>query len=338
LIISGHGAGLNVQNGSLIVRDGFTHYPQKRVEHRLFPRDPNMPSRIVILDGSGSLSFDAMDWLSAQQVPLIRINWRGEVQSVFGAVGYSADPKKVAQQRALQASSGVKIARQLIHEKVTNSVHTLIDRLPPSSALNDTLSKLNEIRSELRAGKQNSTWSVLGAEGKAATIYFETWQDIIIRWKGIGRRPIPSDWHKVGPRTTNARQKIYKRNASHPVNAMLNYAYAVLQNRLQGEIIGRGLDPSIGFLHTERPNRPALVFDLMEPFRPVIDRTVLAFAQSNVFSPSDFTLRPDDVCRLNPELARHIIGLIEVDLPSYGAFGNNILQKITTNKARWRVQ
>src|ERR1700690_1715763 len=120
LIITGHGAGLNVQNGSLIVRDGFTHYPQKRTEHRFFPRDANMPSRIVILDGSGTLSFDAMDWLSAQRVPLIRINWRGEVQSVFGGIGYSADPKKVADQRALRASSGVKIARQLIHEKVTN--------------------------------------------------------------------------------------------------------------------------------------------------------------------------------------------------------------------------
>ncbi len=43
---------------------GFTHYPQALRESRFFPRASNLPSRIVVLDGSGSLPFDGMDWLA----------------------------------------------------------------------------------------------------------------------------------------------------------------------------------------------------------------------------------------------------------------------------------
>jgi len=44
--------------------------------------------------------------------------------------------------------------------------------------------------------------------------------------------------------------------------------------------------------------RPALVFDLMEPLRPVVHRKVLEFVRSHTFHPADFTIRPDGVCRL----------------------------------------
>ncbi|MGP8232275.1 MAG: CRISPR-associated endonuclease Cas1, partial [Methylovirgula sp.] len=52
------------------------------------------------------------------------------------------------------------------------------------------------------------------------------------------------------------------------------------------------------------------VFDLMEPERPQVDRKVLEFVKSNTFDPADFTIRYDGVCRLNPEMARMIVGLL----------------------------
>ena len=40
-----------------------------------------------------------------------------------------------------------------------------------------------------------------------------------------------------------------------------------------------GLDPYAGFIHVDRPGKPSLVLDLIEPFRaPVVDRTVLGLA------------------------------------------------------------
>ena len=56
----------------------------------------------------------------------------------------------------------------------------------------------------------------------------------------------------------------------------------------------------MGFLHTYSVDRRALVFDLMEPQRQIVDRKVLEFVQAHTSHPADFTIRSDGVCRLNP--------------------------------------
>ena len=67
-----------------------------------------------------------------------------------------------------------------------------------------------------------------------------------------------------------------------------------------------GLDPSIGYLHVCQPGRQALVYDLMEPYRPEVDRKMLAFVRSQTFSPRDFVVDAKGVCRLHPDVARHV--------------------------------
>jgi CRISPR-associated endonuclease Cas1 len=99
------------------------------------------------------------------------------------------------------------------------------------------------------------------------------------------------------------------RHATHPVNAMLNYAYAVLESQIRIATIAQGLDPTIGYLHSCRPGRAALVYDLMEPLRPQVDHLVLSFVRSRTLSPSDFVLGTNGVCRLHPQLAREVAGL-----------------------------
>jgi len=64
LIICGHGARLNIDRGTLLIKNGFTHYPQEREEIRFFRGDPHLPSRIIIFDASGSITFDVLEWLS----------------------------------------------------------------------------------------------------------------------------------------------------------------------------------------------------------------------------------------------------------------------------------
>src|SRR5215471_17650758 len=72
LILSGHGISLRVESGSLLIRNGFTHYPQKRETYRFFKGELAIPERIIILDGSGSISFDVLSWLAEQGVALVR--------------------------------------------------------------------------------------------------------------------------------------------------------------------------------------------------------------------------------------------------------------------------
>jgi CRISPR-associated protein Cas1 len=87
----------------------------------------------------------------------------------------------------------------------------------------------------------------------------------------------------------------------------LNYAYASLESEIRIGAISEGYDPTIGILHEGSDGSSKLIFDLMEPERPKVDRKVLDFVRAHVFDPADFVIRTDGVCRLNPEMARMIV-------------------------------
>ena len=68
------------------------------------------------------------------------------------------------------------------------------------------------------------------------------------------------------------------RGARDPLNSALNYGYGILYGVIERACLLAGLDPYAGYLHTDRPGKPSLVLDLIEPFRQaIVDRTVLAY-------------------------------------------------------------
>lgn len=127
LILAGHGVSLRIHGGALEIQNGLTHYPQRRETYLFFPRDAELPERIILLDGSGSVSFDVLSWLNEQNVSLIRIDWRGEIVCVAGASGYSANPFRVQWQLETRENPGLRIefCRKLISRKIEASITTL---------------------------------------------------------------------------------------------------------------------------------------------------------------------------------------------------------------------
>ena len=61
-----------------------------------------------------------------------------------------------------------------------------------------------------------------------------------------------------------------------PPNGLLNYGYAVLCATVARHICAAGLHPSLGLHHHNRFDAYCLADDLMEPFRPSVDRVVLS--------------------------------------------------------------
>jgi CRISPR-associated protein Cas1 len=104
------------------------------------------------------------------------------------------------------------------------------------------------------------------------------------------------------------------RNAGHPVNAILNYAYAALESETRIKAISDGYDPTIGIMHEGSDRSSKFIFDLMEPERPKVDRKVLDFVKGHVFDPADFVIRSDGVCRINPEMARMVVAKVSAIL------------------------
>lgn len=91
---------------------------------------------------------------------------------------------------------------------------------------------------------------------------------------------------------------------------MLNYAYGILEGQVRMQVVAAGLDSTIGILHGNARGQHGLVYDLMEPLRPTIDRKILEFVHARTFHPTDFNLTNNWDCRLNPELARNVVKTI----------------------------
>lgn len=341
LILTGHGVYMRVERGTLLVRNGLTHYPQQHEEWRFFPGEWRAPSKIIVIDAKGSITFEALRWLAAQNAELLHLDWRGEVVHAVGGSGYAIDRRSAdAQLEARQNGARLKICQRLIADKITNSIATLREALPQSEEIDGALRKLEKDAVEIRRAPPKSVSGFLGIEGRVAQTYFGAWRTVPLRWAGTGRRAIPDDWLFIGQRQSMAPNKLSNRNrnASHPVNAMLNYAYGVLRNIVHRHVVAAGLDPSVGYLHGNYGDREALVFDLMEPLRPIADRAVLEFATEHVFEPADFSLNKHGVCRLNPHLTRAMVKAIlhkEISLGPLVAETNRTLRTLN-NEARPR--
>ena len=71
---------------------------------------------------------------------------------------------------------------------------------------------------------------------------------------------------------------------------MLPFVYALLRHDVMSALESVGLDPAVGFLHTDRPGRPSLALDLMEEFRPhLADRLVLKMMNRRQVHATGFT-------------------------------------------------
>lgn len=312
LILCGHGISMRIENGALVIRDGFTHYPQQQIKYRYFPRDLELPTRILLLDGSGTLSFDVLSWLAEQGVALARVKWTGEIVTVASGTGYAADREKVDWQQATRAdpSKRLAFAADLIRKKIISTIPTLEVFVAPSRSRDIALAKA-ELTIERLGGEAFADINAIFAiEGECASAYFRSWGGLPVQWKGVARHPIPDEWHAYNWRSSRATGvKPENRNASHPVNAMLNYAYAVKLAQVQIEAIAHGYDPTTGIMHNSHKGSPAWALDMIELERAAVDAAVLQFVRDQVFTPADFVIRKDGVVRLSPQLARMIAAI-----------------------------
>jgi len=170
------------------------------------------------------------------------------------------------------------VARNIIIAKIANSKVVLGrvmrdhgEKLGPKKKLLEVVIK-NMARMSESLEASISLDDMRGVEGIAASQYFGVFDHLINRDDGEfifhdrSRRP-PLD----------------------KVNAMLSFTYTILAHDVRSALETVGLDPSVGFLHRDRPGRPGLALDLMEEFRSVVgDRLVLSLINRGQVKPKGF--------------------------------------------------
>ncbi len=311
LILTGNGLSIRVNRGALWIKDGLTHFPQEKREYRFFPGGLDNPPRIVLVDGSGEITLDALDWLAEQDIPLIRLKWDGRVISVVGQTSYAADPEKAAWQAEARASEEARVAFgvPLIRQKIEATLENLAEFFPASLKRDRATVTAETVLETLDRDRPATVFDLIGLEGKAANAYFAAWATMPIRWKARDRDAVPEDWLTYTSRSAlRAKRTPSNRRATHPVNAMLNYAYGMLEIRTRIQAIADGYDPTRGIVHGDHASgRDTFVFDLMEPGRPMAERRVLEMLREHEFAKGDFVVTSKGTCRAAGTLARLLL-------------------------------
>jgi CRISPR-associated protein Cas1 len=92
-----------------------------------------------------------------------------------------------------------------------------------------------------------------------------------------------------------------------PPNNMLNYGYAILRAVIARSLAGSGLNPTLGIHHDNRYNAFCLADDIMEPYRPYVDKLVVDAVQ--LFN------NPEE---LTTEIKRYLLAIPAMDVTMEG--------------------
>jgi CRISPR-associated protein Cas1 len=176
---------LRVENGSLTIQNGFTHYPQKRETIRYFRGDVALPERIILLDGSGSISFDVLSWLAEQKVSFVRIDWKGDIVCVAGASGYSANPFRVRWQLESRENPGQRneYCRSIITRKIEATIITLERSIRRSDKWERAMRSAYAALSRLEENPPETIIELRALEANCAATYFRSWVGMPIKWR-----------------------------------------------------------------------------------------------------------------------------------------------------------
>jgi len=122
--------------------------------------------------------------------------------------------------------------------------------------------------------------------------------------------------------------------AIDPVNALLNYGYGILYTAVTAAIQRVGLDPYTGFWHKERDGHPVLTYDMIEAFRPIVDKLVLNNITEGIWSIGQFDRRQDGSVNIPIESRRLLSQSIMKEIHKHMPPDDDRL----TAECRWLVE
>jgi CRISPR-associated endonuclease Cas1 len=267
VIADGYGVDLSISHGQLIINDGIAG--QRRV--RKIPRMPRTVRRIVIRSTAGTgISLNASQWLADADISWSQVTQDGRILATSGPTRTDARLLR-AQAYAVTEPTGLEITRALLTAKLAGQSAICRDILRVPGAAHN----IDDLAAELnRAPELDDCRSI---EGAAAVAYWQAWADrVTVPFSPPDMLRVPAHWNRFNGRTSAIHP--YPRNihATEPANAQLNYVYRIAETEAVHACHALGLNPTLGILHADKPDRDSFALDLIEAVRPYCDRIVLA--------------------------------------------------------------
>ncbi len=184
--------------------------------------------------------------------------------------------------------------------------------LLPADRASDTelLIKLSQLSSNFKANLWTKTVQAKCLNQLNLAIQWDASHPLIDQFKTIASRPNNNKEALCAKMFWNVfahhHDSTFTRNQDEDgINSLLNYGYAVLLSSVLQKLFALGIDPTFGIFHRPREHATPLAYDLMEPFRPIIDANVSRwiFAQEN-----------QSPLQINEQFKRHIVASLQASI------------------------
>ena len=289
------------EQGSILRKEG-ERFSVEKEERQINDIIVRRVDQILVL-GNVSLTTPAMQYCMKNNIPITFISQHG---SYFGRLEATTNDNSAVERfqylRSLDEPFAFDIASRIVQAKIRNSRTMIQKRRAMAWESNGELKEKFDTTLSLMTSLAEHTKTcenmdaLRGLEGKAAALYFEFFGLL---------------FKKELPFYTDAFRRV-RRPPTDPVNSLLSFGYTLLHNNVFSLVRMKGLNPYIGFLHAEDKGNPALINDLVEEFRTIIDSMTLYTLNKGVLRNKDFYYRKDKAgCFLTDEARKKFLEVFE---------------------------
>ena len=234
----------------------------------------------ICVFGPSTVSPPALDLCWEHGVAVNYLSEHGHFQArLTGVADTSVTLRRTQFRAADDPARSASIARCIVAGKIQNSRNSLLraaretDNESEGAQLQTVIDAL--ARQLKHLAEEGDLEKVRGAEGLASQLYFSVFSFTLKQQR---------EAFAFGTRT--------RRPPRDRINCMLSFTYALIRHDCVAALASIGLDPFVGFLHADRPNRPSLALDLMEEFRSWLgDRLAITLINRQQIAPEHFIER-----------------------------------------------
>jgi len=292
--LKGYGHSVSLKDNKIILKNGLNPFSDKQEKEEWFIT--NLPYEKIVLSGKGYVSTESLSLLNQKNVNLILVDTFGNPVSLMNGLmnSFNGTKNRMAQYDTFRdPHKCIYLQRQIVKAKLQSQIDFL--KYTQNESVHDGIAKLESYL--LRIDKSDP----LKIEGSSSNVYFANYTKLIPARHGFTSR-------------NNSHQTITKMNASDPINALLNYGYSVLAGEISKFVCGYDLDPYFGFYHKRHGSFPSLVYDMMEPFRWLVDYSVYVLANFRIhrsIRKKDYAYTKNGLVVLDSNLIRRFLEILE---------------------------
>ena len=300
-LLRGYGMGITLKDNQIVLKNGKHFYEKEHEIESYFPS--RFPYERIVISGKGMISTESIKVLSENNVNLIFTDSYGNpVSSLnFPMVSGIGSRNRIGQYDTFRdIGKTTYLQRQLLDSKFQSQINFL------SSLKEDSKKMVSLLKSLQRDIPNCDLRKLVRLEAQASREYFKLYSSFFDEKYGFNTRHGTSGSSKI------------KQNASDVINALLNYGYTVLSGEITKQINGLGLDPYYSFYHKNHESFQSLTYDLIEPFRWLVEKTVYRLGNAknkklqikkNQYVKHD----KSGMVLLDTELVKKFLEMLEVD-------------------------